>query len=56
VYHAKLAEAYRAAGDPSAFRQEAENALRLDDATPHLDKKLPAELRDRLSQGLKHTP
>jgi hypothetical protein len=56
VYHAKLAEAYRAAGDPSAFRQEAENALRLDDATPHLDKKLPAELRGRLSQGLNHAP
>ena len=34
-----------------AFRQEAESALRLDEATPHLDKKLPAELRNRLSRG-----
>jgi tetratricopeptide (TPR) repeat protein len=56
VCHAKLAEAYRAAGDQSAFRQEAEIALRLDDATSHLDKKLPAELRSRLSRGLNHTP
>ena len=56
VYRAKLAEAYRAAGDQSAFRQEAEIALRLDDATPHLDKKLPAELQGRLSRGLNHAP
>jgi len=56
VYHAKLAEAYRAAGNRSAFRQEADTALRLDEATPHLDKKLPAELRGRLSRGLNHMP
>ncbi len=46
--HAKLAEAYLAAGDRSAFCREAEIALRLDSVTPHKDKKLPSELRDRL--------
>jgi len=48
---AKLAEAYRAAGDLPAFRHEAEAALRLDKATPHNDKKLPADLRDQLLRG-----
>ena len=48
MYRAKLAEAYRAAGEPAAFRREAEAALRLDQLTPHPDKKLPAELRSRL--------
>ena len=45
---AKLAEAYRTAGDREAYRREAETALRLDKATPHADKKLPAALRNRL--------
>ena len=52
VYRAKLAEACRAAGDQAAFRHEAEAALWLDDATPHIDKKLPADVRDRLLQGI----
>jgi O-antigen ligase len=53
VYRAKLAVACRAAGDRAAFRDEAEAALRLDEATPHADKKLPAEMRDRLVHGLR---
>ena len=56
LYRAKLAESLRACGDLSAFRREAELALQLDDATPHADRKLPAVLRDRLSQGLKAAP
>ena len=50
---ARLAEACRAVGDQPAFRRQAEAALRLDNATPHSDKKLPADLRDRLQQGLR---
>ena len=46
--HGKLAEAYLAADDRAAFRREAETALRLDQATPHEDKKLPANLREQL--------
>ena len=53
VCHAKLAEAYLAAGDRSAFSREAEIALRLDRVTPHKDKKLPSELRARLRDELK---
>jgi O-antigen ligase len=49
---AKLAEASLAAGDRAAFRREAEIALRLDQITPHSDKKLPAPLRDRLGSLL----
>ena len=52
AYRVKSAEAYRAADDEQAFRHEAEAALRLDDATPHTDKKLPAEVRDRLVRDL----
>jgi O-antigen ligase len=50
---AKLAEACLAAGDRSAFRREAEMALRLDQITPHSDKKLPDQLRTRLRELLK---
>jgi hypothetical protein len=49
---AKLAEAYLAAGDRAAFRREAEIALRLDGETPHVDKKLPPETRERLLREL----
>ena len=52
LYRAKLAEACRAAGDQPAFRREAEAALRLDNLTPHTDKKLPADVRNRLTEGL----
>jgi hypothetical protein len=45
---AKLAEAHLAADDQSAFRREAEMALWLDKTTPHVDKKLPDALRERL--------
>ena len=48
LYRAKLAEACRAAGDQPGFRREAEAALRLDNLTPHIDKKLPADVRNRL--------
>jgi hypothetical protein len=50
--HAKLAEAHLAAADRAAFGREAETALRLDRITPHQDKKLPSELRDRLRREL----
>ncbi len=56
LHRAKLAEACLAAGDPTAFRAEATAALRLDEATPHADKKLPAALRERLSHGLSIRP
>lgn len=49
---AKLAETYRAVGDLEGFRREAETALRLDEATPHTDKKLPNDVRKRLAAGL----
>jgi tetratricopeptide (TPR) repeat protein len=55
MYRARLAEACRASGDQREFRGEAEAALRLDDATPHTDKKLPADLRNRLLRGLPET-
>jgi hypothetical protein len=51
--HAALAEAHLAAGDRAAFGEEAGIALRLDQLTPHEDKKLPAKLRDRLLRELK---
>ncbi len=53
VHRARLGEAYRAAGEPAAFRREAEAALRLDHLTPHPDKKLPADVRNRLLHGLR---
>jgi hypothetical protein len=49
---AKLAEACRVAGDAAGFRAAADAALRLDLATPHLDKKLPDAVRDRLLRAL----
>ena len=52
LYRARLAEAHAADGDQPAFRREAEKALRLDEETPHVDKKLPAELRERLIRDL----
>ena len=51
LQRAKLALAYRQSGDLSAFRREAETALRLDAATPHADKKLPSDMRERLDAG-----
>jgi O-antigen ligase len=38
--HAKLALAFKAAGDQSRYREEADLALRLDDLSPHLESKL----------------
>ena len=48
VGRATLAVALDAAGDQEGFRQQAEAALRLDALTPHADRKLPDELRNRL--------
>lgn len=56
LHRAKLTEACRAVGATLAFRREAQAALELDDVTPHIDKKLPVELRDRLRQSLDRTP
>ena len=56
VYRAKWAEACRAFGDQPAFRREAQLALQLDQATPHAEKRLPADLRDRLSHHLGRPP
>ena len=52
VCRAELAEALLSAGDREGYRQEAEEALRLDGLTPHVDKKLPAELREKLLRSL----
>jgi cytochrome c-type biogenesis protein CcmH/NrfG len=51
-YRAKLAEALLAQGNTDDFPREAETALRLDRETPHLDKKLPDDVRSRLLRGL----
>ncbi|MEN6558929.1 MAG: O-antigen ligase family protein [Thermoguttaceae bacterium] len=53
---AQLAEADRSAGHRVEFRHEAEMALMLDKATPHVDKKLPDSLRRQLQRGLADTP
>lgn len=49
--HAKLALALKAAGDRAGYSAEREQALRLDQLTPHLDKKLPDELRKSLQRN-----
>jgi tetratricopeptide (TPR) repeat protein len=42
-------------GDASAAREAADQAILLDQTTPHADKKLPPSLRDQLiSRGLMH--
>jgi len=48
LWHAKLAVAFRAIGKQAEFEREADFALRLDELTPHADKKLPEELRQNL--------
>lgn len=52
LLRADLAQSLLATGDREGFRREAEEALRLSDATPHADKKLPDELRESLSRSL----
>ena len=54
--HARLALAYRVVGEPAQFAAAAEEALRLDRLTPHVDKKLPAALREELQRGLAAAP
>jgi len=51
VHRAQLAVALRDAGDAAGFETERDQALRLDEATPHSDKKLPAELRNSLQRS-----
>jgi hypothetical protein len=52
ILHAELAEASAGIGDTVSAAQEAEEALRLDKLTPHLDKKLPDTVRKRLEAEL----
>jgi hypothetical protein len=47
---ARLAIALRAAGDETGYEAERNRALTLDQLTPHLDKKLPTELRDSMER------
>ena len=48
VYHGRLALAFQVVGREEEARNEAEIAFRLDEQTPHKDKKLPQKLRERL--------
>ena len=48
---AKLAVALRASGDEPGFQEQAAAALRLDELTPHADRKLPEGIRLRLLEN-----
>ncbi len=50
-FRADLAEAYRLAGDEKGYARERKEALRLDQVTPHLDRKLSDEQRQRLERN-----
>jgi O-antigen ligase len=50
--HAELAEASATLGDVPSAAEEAREALRLDQLTPHADKKLSEPVRKRLSEQL----
>ncbi len=50
IGRARLSMALQSAAQPTEARREAEEALRLDELTPHADKKLPPELRRRLAE------
>lgn len=52
LYRAELAQAYDAVGDAKGFGREAKESLRLDQLTPHADKKLPGEVREELRRRL----
>ncbi len=52
---ADLAEAYQSAGDQAGCERQSAEALRLDRATPHADKRLTPEQRQRLSRNV-HAP
>lgn len=54
ILRAELATALTAAGDANQAAEEARAALRLDEATPHQDKKLPTALRDSM-QAIAHS-
>ena len=51
-YRADLAEILNQTGDVDGARREAAEALRLDELTPHADKKLPDEQRKHLSRKI----
>jgi hypothetical protein len=51
VNRARLATALRSLGDVSGYEAERNRALELDQLTPHLDKKLPDELRQFLQRN-----
>jgi hypothetical protein len=53
---AEYALALDLAGETKRSKRAAEKALELDRLTPHADKKLPAEMRDRLDKLLKREP
>ncbi len=48
--HAQLADALADSGHYAEAVREADRAFELDRITPHLDRKLPAEVRDRLQR------
>jgi tetratricopeptide (TPR) repeat protein len=48
--HARLSQAWRAAGDEAAAAESAAEALRLHDLTHHAEKKLPPELLEELGR------
>lgn len=49
---ADLAETYLSKPDPAGYERERAEALRLDSLTPHLDKKLSDEQRQRLNRTI----
>lgn len=49
-YHARLAFAWHAAGQQQGFEEEVAEAFRLDDLTPHADKKLAVGVHRRIVQ------
>jgi len=53
LLRAKAALAHLAAGESADFRRQAKVALRLDAVTPHLDKKLPEDVREQLRRELR---
>ena len=52
-YRAQAAEALFELGDASAANQQAAEALRLDELTPHIDQKLSGEQRERLLRTIR---
>ena len=51
-YRADLSGVLEETGDIAGARREAAEALRLDELTPHTDKKLPEEQREQMSRTI----